>query len=141
MSLAPLNISPSPFRSSSYSLSCSFRKDVSVAMEVNFISSFVSQNTGWRYLNRTGGKPLPLFMYLIIFDHSCFKALYLFLNLSIDVSKVVRGIGLPSFVKFFSMFINLNKWSFNSSSKIFLIWSINSLFYDFLRANFSRDAA
>ena len=49
--------------------------------------------------------------------------------------KVLCGKRWPSFVKLFSMFINLNSRSFNSSSKAILICSNNSLFEDFLRAN------
>ena len=45
---ASLNISLELFRSSSCYPSCSFRKDVSVALEGNSISSFVSLNTGPR---------------------------------------------------------------------------------------------
>ena len=45
---ASLNISSQLFRSSSCYPSCSFRKDVSVALEGNSISSFVSLNIGPR---------------------------------------------------------------------------------------------
>ena len=45
---ASLNISSQLFRSSSCYPSCSFRKDISVALEGNSISSFVSLNIGPR---------------------------------------------------------------------------------------------
>ena len=62
----------------STSSSSSFHKeDVSPALDVKFITSFVSEKTGSRYFHQcgffSGGSLLPFLIQLCIFDHSYLK--------------------------------------------------------------------
>ena len=67
----------------------SLTNDVSPALNVNSNCSFVSAKTTSKCLNHNGSfsdaRPLPVFVQLVIFTHSCLRNLYFVLNFSMLV--------------------------------------------------------